>query len=436
MRYAPLIFILSYLAIALIFTIWGPITYRDFDVLGVSLYLGAICVAISVGYTMGITQPMALPRRGTRLPTGAYNKDLFKTMLWLAVVGVGFVVFDLVSSGHFSGDLSSIGDTYNQNYQDYEKNSGHYTFGFITYTLFAAPTFLATVWGIYFLRNLSMPMKALVILTVFGIPVLYTLSVGTQKNIGDIMVYTLAIFSIKRARRRIPLTLKTTIIASSIVLIGIAALTTVLSVRYSSIGIGINNINENDSVLVKYNTDHPIFHLFGATAGFAFAILTSYLTNGLNGLSYALHVPSTWTYGLGSSYSISVIANRVFGVPFPYFQTYPYLTAIETGWSESRWYSVFSWFASDFTFIGTIPLFGYFAYIYARSWLESVRFQNPYSIALFCLLSLGVVFMTANNQLVQSPGALITLTLTVILYSRFHRRYNRQLQLSSNEIAR
>jgi hypothetical protein len=114
----------------------------------------------------------------------------------------------------------------------------------------------------------------------------------------------------------------------------------------------------------------------------------------------------------------------VFGLPFYYYYTYPYMAGQATGWGESHWYSVFPWFASDFTFPGTVVLFGFFAYVYARTWAESVRFANPYAIMLFCLLTLGAVMIPGNNQL-MGPGNFITLILVTILYLTGRRAYNR-----------
>ena len=63
-------------------------------------------------------------------------------------------------------------------------------------------------------------------------------------------------------------------------------------------------------------------------------------------------------------------------------------------------------------------LFGLLAYIYARSWLLSIRQNNPYAILMFTLITMGVFFMPANNQLFHSPGLLFTVIVVSFLYIR------------------
>ena len=168
-----------------------------------------------------------------------------------------------------------------------------------------------------------------------------------------------------------------------------------------------------------------MFQLFGYDVGLALSVLCEYLGNGLVGLGYCLDAPFTWSHMLGSSYALGVVGERVFGLPFYYYSSYPYMAGLTSGWGESHWYTVFPWFASDFTFPGTVILFGFFAYVYSRAWIESVRFANPYSIMLFCWMTLGVVMMPANNPLMYAPGALLTLGLVTTLYLANRRSYNR-----------
>lgn len=43
---------------------------------------------------------------------------------------------------------------------------------------------------------------------------------------------------------------------------------------------------------------------------------------------------------------------------------------------------------------------------------------------MFALLTLGMFFIPANNQLLHSPGALFTLVVTMVLYLAFAWRFN------------
>ncbi len=429
MKYAPLFFVIGYLLLTLALTIFGPINYHEFDLLKVGSFIAAICVAISIGYIVAIRTPMTLPIGAPLDAASRNNGELIKTIFsaCLMVSSIGFVITlaSLAGSGQLNTNLNAIGETYVDSYKDYQLNSGNYSIAFILYTILAAPNFVTTIWGMFFFKNLTNWRKMLVLIVALGSPLIFTLSAGTQKNIGDIIVYLSSVFLIRSISKTMKLNSRAIWIVTVIGTMGVAAMMVILSQRYAVSGTDASNINERAGDLLTVDLQHPIFKITGPAIGFLLTILIFYLTNGFNGLSYALNIPFRWTYLLGSSYSMSVIGQRVLGVPFQYVYTYPYRAAYASGWGESLWYSVFSWFASDVTFLGVVPLFGFFAYVYARAWGEVIRFKNPFSIMLFCLLNLGVAMMACNNQLMQTPGGLATLGLTVFLYFRYRRRFNR-----------
>lgn len=380
---------------------------------------------------IAVNKPLVYEKVG-RFEGSLYPNKFFNVVLFTSLTGFFLTFFIFYTSNQINLDIGSIGQTYAEGYKDYEKNSGSYSLSFILYSLLSTPNFFVAIWGIYFFPHIENYKKVAVLTCAFGAPALFTLSAGTQKNIGDVFMYLSAIIFIKIAVNRDRKFIINIIKIFSLSVFGAFALTFILGQRYSAISVDAFNINEREISLLSYDLDNVIFHIFGPDIGFTLAILSGYLTNGYNGLSYALHTQSTWSFMLGSSYSMSVIGERVFGLPSGYLNSYPYLTAIESGWGETRWYSVFSWFASDFTFAGTIPLFGFFAYVYGRAWMESIRFQNPFSIAIFCLLTLGAFMMPANNQLMQTPGGLLTLGATVFCYLRFRKRYNISRNVSGN----
>ena len=425
MRFAPLIFIVGYLALTLAITVFGPVVYTQYNWPLVAIYLGAICFSITIGYFVGIRRPVAIQNRVSGISRALFDRKIFQVALVLSFVGLLYTIYSFLESATVNLDIGNVGQAYNDAYKNYERNSGTYSFSFILYTFIAAPSFIVTIWGIFFFNRISILEKLATLMIVFGTPLIFMLSAGQQKTIGDLVIYLSAIFAIRAAISGKPLNYQTILLILAVVLAGLAVFNIILTQRYAAIGIDALNINQREIELVRYDTTHPVFTIFGFGLGFTLSILCMYIGNGLVGLSYTLQAPFTWSFGLGTAYPMSVIGERVFGLPFAYEYTYPYVAAYTSGWGESRWYSVFSWFASDFTFIGTIPIFGFFAYVYARCWVESIRFANPFAIMLFSLLTLGVVMMPANNQLMQTPGGMLTLIVTVILYLMFRRRYNR-----------
>lgn len=423
--YWPLIFFIAYLAFTLLLTVAGPVVYLHFDMVRVGLYLSAITAAVIAGYVIAVRGRMITPTATTPAIDPNWERLFFNVLLGISGLGFLFTLITFIGQGaNFS--LSGAGEAY---FDLYERERGAaaqgYSLSFILYSALAPFIFMLNVLGLYYFKKLGLTQKILVAMVVFGSPILFMLNAGQQKTIGDLIVYMGCIFVIMASRSRKPISLRTYALLFAVAIAAVYIFSFILANRYTAIGIGAHNINYREIDLIYYDTTHPVFRIFGPDRGFAISAVVMYLTNGWNGLSYALHAEPTWSYLYGSSYSISVIAERYLGLESVLDLTYPSITAYESGWGTTRWYSVFAWFASDFTWIGTIPLFGWLAYVYGRCWAEIVEFRNPFSMLLFSLLTLGVVMMPANNQLMQTPGGLATLGLTVVMYLAYRRRYNR-----------
>lgn len=422
--YWPLFFFIGYLAFTLLLTVAGPVVYLHFDPVRVGLYLSAITAAVVTGYVVATRRTMVTPTSNTPSVNSNWESFFFKILLGVSSLGFLFTLATFISQGA-NLSISGVGEAY---FDLYERERGAaasgYSLSFILYSVLAPFIFMLNIFGLYYFKNFGLLGKILVVMSVFGSPILFMLNAGQQKTIGDLVVYIGCVFVFIASRQRKPISLKTYAFLAAVGIAAVYVFSFILSNRYTAIGVGAHNINYREIDLIYYDTNHPVYSIFGPDRGFAISAVVMYLTNGWNGLSYALHTEPTWSYFYGSSYSIAVIAERYLDMPSVLDLTYPSVTAYESGWGTTRWYSVFSWFASDLTWFGTIPLFGWLGYVYGRCWAEIVEFRNPFSMLLFSLLTLGVVMMPANNQLMQTPGGLATLGLTVVMYLMYRRRYN------------
>ena len=198
----------------------------------------------------------------------------------------------------------------------------------------------------------------------------------------------------------------------------------ILKNRYEAVNINISNINTQINPMMQINLHHILFDILGNTWGFAFAQFSAYLSHGYYGLSMALQLPFKWTYFVGNSYSLTVFLNKFLGIPVDYHNTYPYRLGEISPWNDSKWSTVFPWYASDFTFIGTLFIFMLIAYLYAKVWKEAYLYSNPISIVLFIILTIGFIYMPANNQLLHSPGSFIATFFFLFLWIVKHKKYN------------
>lgn len=415
--FAPLKIALAYLALTFAIAVAGPVTYVDFSPGSTALFLAGVAIAILVGYLMGVRSMETLRVGKKRLSRGQIQR-VFDICLGIALFALVLSALSSLLSGTLNTNLSGLGEAYHSAYEGYERNSGNYSLFFLLYSFSLPFTFIASVWGMFYFSSLNNRLRILTAILVLGGLLFYVVGTGKQKQVGDVAIYLISIAAIKYGIRGRSLSFK---LVGQTLAGGVAATAlfiAVLGQRYAALNIGAFNINERVHPRMNFDIEHPIFEIFGMNYGFGLSVFSTYLSQGYYGLSLALNTDWSWTRLSGFSYSLSVILNRFLGFEWEWPNTLVYRVGATTGWGESKWHTVFPYFASDLTWLGTIILFGFFAYIYARSWLFSVRVKNPYAILMFTLLTMGLFFMPANNQMFHTPGMLFTVIVVSFFYLR------------------
>jgi len=423
--YYPLFFVLLYVSTCLIVSVFGPIEYIDYNKKAVSLFVIGTLAFFALGYCLAMAPPIAVSRKFNPVKIRTIRSVLFRVSFFLAFVAIGVIVLRSAASGSLSLDIGQSGQAYIAAYDGYERNTGNYSVDFLLSTFFAFPTYVATIWGLFYFGSMSRKQRILLVFMIAATIVVFTISGGKQKQFGDYMIYfTTLIFirSILRGSFSVATLLKISVFG----LLGVLLLLILLGMRYAAIEIDLETINNNIHQLTRLDVEHPIIRVLGDDMGFAASMFSSYIGQGFYGLSLSMEQDFSWTRFGGSSYSWSVILNRFFGLPFMVETSYPYLVGANTGWAETKWHSVYAWLASDLTFAGTIGFNLILGYLFGRLWKEIIICQNPFSLLLFCLLMVGAFYVPANNQLMHSPGALGTLFLTLGLYFRYRASYNFQ----------
>jgi hypothetical protein len=423
MRYAPFQVLVVYVLFTFALIVFGPITYYGFDPYLTGGFLAAVLVAVGFGYFFGIQRA----ERALLAPPPASGKEdktrvLFLACLWIALISLAFAIAQSIFAGELNLSIADLGQTYIDSYQGYERNTGSYSITFLIYTFASPPTFIASVWGLIYFRKQTVAVRGAIVLLIVGTLLYYTVGSGKQKQIGDTVVYLLVALAVAFGRGGRVFRPGVLMAAAAAVLLAIGGFVAILSQRYAALAVDAFTINARNNPLQFFDLGHPFFKWFGTDLGFALAMFCSYLSQGYFGLSLALHTKFQWTWFLGFSYSIGVIANRVFGVPWMYERTYPYRVGLETGWGDQKWHSIFPFWASDFTFPGTVVLFGVFGAILASAWMRSIRTENPYAVLVLTLMIEGALFLPANNQLFIAPGSLATVIVAGVLYWRSLRK--------------
>lgn len=162
--------------------------------------------------------------------------------------------------------------------------------------------------------------------------------------------------------------------------------------------------------------------------------LTSYLSHGYVGLSYALDKDFTSTYGLGFSdffrHNVLKVFGKVDREKNVIAKTYQGKIS-ENGWKTGEVWSTFFVFpASDISFPGTILLVLLIGYFWGLSWKDAIKTQNPFAIVSFFGFCTVIFYFSANNQMFQGGENFIGFTSMLICW--WISRY----KLSKNGIIR
>jgi hypothetical protein len=168
-------------------------------------------------------------------------------------------------------------------------------------------------------------------------------------------------------------------------------------------------------VTIFYEQDSIVYKLLGERFGNAFCVALFYLYGGWYGLGNSLEMDFEWTQLHSFSRVLDSYLIRFFGESGGAL-SYPVRQEIITGYpAYAYWHSIFPWFASDFTFVGTLLITSIFGAVYGWTWVKSIREGCLVSTSLFCMLSIGALFINANSQILDSKPLTLALAGLLVL---------------------
>jgi len=136
------------------------------------------------------------------------------------------------------------------------------------------------------------------------------------------------------------------------------------------------------------------------------AALIGYSTQGYYGLYLSLEKPFVPMFGVGNSMFLYHNAIKIIGMKEIEEMPYPIRTR-EDGWDGmAQWSTIYPWIASDVSFLGTIIVVFFIGRLFASSWVDTLRGDNPYGVAVFTQFLIMLFYFPANNQVLQNGEAL------------------------------
>lgn len=420
--YTPLKLFIFYIAITLIISLFGPVEYYGYHKWYVVVFMTSFILLFSAGYSLGVQR--SNHRSGKqRFAFSESNVLTFLKMsinvtLLLSVWGLLDYIFK------YGFTIKNLGQAYIDIYAGYERNAGRsYSLLELAQMFTGIFKYSAMILGVYYWKKLERKWRHRLLIAV-SVSIFSTLILtGKMKFIGDFVIVYLSVFLVRVKMSKLMIKKR---YIFSVLAAGLFMFVIIQKLRYDAIGINLSNYNFAVTYHVYMNPKHLLFQIFGETWGFPIAILlTSYISGGYYGLSLCLSLPFQWTYGLGHSYSLAVIMNRFLGLPFLFNDNYTMRMEEVYGWpAMQKWHTIFPYFASDLTFLGTLVFFFIIAVIYATAYVESVKYQNPVSLMLYTFLNIMLIFVPANNQLMIGPESYFAFVILLLYWGFNHLKYN------------
>lgn len=422
--YKPIKIFTLFIVFTILVSFFGPIKYQDYDKLSVTIFMTFFLCACYLGYFLGVNKPIVKVQ--SSILKDAKILKLVKNCILITLLFQLYTFASMWAAGELNLSLSSIG----RNYVDYYASKREiidesYSLRTILFFFLGFPKLIALTLGIYYYNSFSKEFKFYLWSIIALIMITATISSGNQKSISEIvicfaLIYYIKSFDYSKVKQK---TIYRNIAFLFCVLILVMAV--IQYQRVDSVGLDILDMNSKGSFRRTINYDHFLFKVFPPSLAYGLtAIFSGYIAAGYYGLSLCLKLPFVWTYGVGSSFSLIMLFDKL-GIADVLNDTYLMRMQNEMGWNGlSAWNSIFPWLASDFTFVGAILIFIPTAYLFAVCWKEILYYRNPISMVVFVQLTTGAIFVPANNQLFHGVDGFICNLILLIFWIVKHKSYN------------
>lgn len=390
----------------------GPVRFVNFNVGLLLQYMAPLVLLTFAGFILGVKGSLLVRHNVSPLD---HMKRIYVPIINMAAVAL-IIKWLIVFEEKPLSEWLSFGTAYINSYEDYVRGSAQLSFTYIYKILESFLISLAALISVActFDRK-SLVLKRTMVFVIFSFVMIPLLETGKMKYVGDFFIFYFGMFLIAVGQGNVKLNAKTITIMVCGLAAFIAILAAVLTSRYSAGNIDIANIANNIHPLIIWVDESVTVNLLGDIAGFGVGMLGLYLTNGMYGLSICLAMNFEWTYFVGSSYSLGRVVESFSENIDLVDSAYP-MRAVEHGWGADKWHSVYAWIASDFTFPGSLLVAFLVAFLYGRVWLRALQKSNPVAPLMFILLTLGMIFSLANNQLLHSLAGVMLVGFSLLLY--------------------
>jgi hypothetical protein len=385
-----------------------------------TLFVGCAYLGLFLGYCCGIHCKRRVPLAATVLqPPMRLGRNL---IVCSAIYTAAYAVLLLSTTGYslsqlidqvLQPGLAYAAKFEREQRQDLASDAG----GSTRLTMLFTGTFVLS----YFLMPLSIALwKRLpwairgMAIAAAGLFATYYLAIGTRKGLGDLTVYGLSgALALRYGKWSSPSRSRAQRVAW-ILFVAVLVGGFLFYFGYSA----TSRLKVDSTTDFSFVERSPLLEVIWPDAALGVLEGVKYTSHGYCGLSKSLDCDFVWTGGVGHSYGIHLLAKRFFGIEDIFPQTYVARSERLTGWPAlNSWSTAFPWFASDLTFPGCLPLMILVGWFWAKTWVEGAYECDPIALVMFSHLSLGILYLPANNQLFQEPAGVLGTIGLCLLYA-------------------
>lgn len=396
--YFPLLLVETYLAVSVLLFAFGPWPWRVADPFALYTFLVLAQAFLGIGYWLGANKRNVTGVTGKKPDVARIIRiSLYANCLWIvpkfilrtklqdfsldAIIGqIAFGLTDPASAHAATGDFS-VNGTFN-----------------LIYVLFTPLLYLGLPLTIYNWKSVGKRVKILFFLVIFA-DILSWASTGTSKGIIDLAIIFLSVIApvmaLKWGKYRFRHKAALLVVVMALI---VGAMGFFQAMQFSRRG---ENISTYDRHFNMYMDEENIL-VQGMSLEYKAGVgyFLNYLNQGYYALSLAVQEPFTFSWGLGNSMFWSSICNAVTGYN-PAADSYP--AKLEKYGVDQlvNWHTFYAWFASDLTFPGVVVLMAFLGYYFALSWTSTMKKENPYSVVIFSLFVMMILYIPANNQVLD-----------------------------------
>jgi hypothetical protein len=414
-RLFPVLFFLTYLSFTVYLFAFGPWPYPVEDGTKLFIFLIFAHLALLVGYVSA----------GFGEPGGYFGRWKASRIVKLALlVNLAFLPLTMVfRTGGVVPDVTqgiiNPGAAYAQ-------------FGFhnregvpiVEYArIFFGPVlFLLFPLTLFYWQRLNTTVRVLGVLCILSTVAMY-IAMGTNKGIADTVLLTpfMLLAGHLSGVSRLKWRSKAIIFIAS----GVAfVLFLVFFTRTQATRAGSGAKTAFSTSLNRFaDLDNPIVQNRSPEVQVGLLGLSSYLGQGYYGLYLSLEKPFMPMFGVGNSMFLFRQVARITGNDRILDQPYPMRVGVY-GWDGyGNWFTIYPWIASDVSFPGTILVVLVIGRLFALSWLDTLRGENPFAVAAFALFIVMLFYFPANNQVVQRGEAFASFFGILALWIVTRKRY-------------